>query len=404
MLMAFTAIISRSGRGVFALCLGLCAMPFAVAQAAAARVQALPVPAAAGSVRAVAAATPSSTVDAGFDWRAARGVLFRIHSPQPGAPDSLLFGTIHIGAPKDIGLDPQRVTAAVVARHTLVNEVDGDTPWQARYDRYRFLAPGQSLAMLIGGTEFIELGTLLPERHGSQLNRFKPWVAMTLLEEGQDAPLPSAGAAESQSIDHIVEDIAHAHNLKLVHLETLEDQLAALDCTPPADYAVVLRQRLADPAELRAETERSLAFYRAGDLPGWLADIDAMRGLDAQAQTAERHARGCLIEQRNARWIEELEPLLRAGGCFVAVGAIHLTGNDGLLAGLARRGFVVSPEKWSGESRKGDKQGTGNREGASDRQLPFSATSQRRSLLANKPPDTAGIPFPVPRSPFPAFN
>lgn len=398
MLMALTASISRSGRGIFALCLGLCALPFAAVQAAAARVQAVSVPAATGSARAVASPPSASMADTGFDWRAARGVLFRIHSPQAGAPDSLLFGTIHIGAPKDIGLDPQRVQAAVVARHTLVNEVDGDTPWQPRYDRYRFLAPEQSLAMLIGGTEFIELSTLLPEHHGSQLNRFKPWVAMTLLEEGQDAPLPSAAAAESQSIDHIVEDIAHAHKLKLVHLETLEDQLAALDCTSPADYAVVLRQRLTDPAELRAETERALAFYRAGDLPGWLADIDAMHGLNAQAQTAERHARGCLIEQRNARWIEELEPLLRAGGCFVAVGAIHLTGADGLLAGLARRGFVVSQEKWSGE------QGTGNRERAADRGPVLSARSTHQLLPMNRPQAAARLPFPVPRSPFPALN
>ncbi|OOG55639.1 hypothetical protein B0E48_13515 [Rhodanobacter sp. C03] len=281
-----------------------------------------------------------------FDWRAARGVLFRIHSPQPGAPDSLLFGTIHIGSPAELGLDAERVRHAVQAQHTLVNEVDGDAAWQRRYDRYRLLAPDQSLAMLIGGTQFIELVTLLPGHSGVQLNRFKPWVAMTLLEEGVDEPAQNAGDPRQRSIDSVVEDTARGHGLKLVHLETLEDQLAALDCTTPADYAPVLQQRLADPEELRAETERALAFYRAGDLPGWLADIDAMHGLDAKAQLAERHARDCLIEQRNARWIEELEPLLRAGGCFVAVGAIHLTGKDGLLVGLARRGFEVSAQAW----------------------------------------------------------
>ena len=300
-------------------------------------------PAAASTTSAAPVAT-SVPADAEFDWRTARGVLFRVHSPQAGVPDSLLFGTIHIGMPQELGLDPVLMRNAVQTRHTLINEVDGNTPWQARYDRYRFLAPGQNLATLIGGTEFIELATLLPEHNGGQLNRFKPWVAMTLLEEGQDRLSPHEPGP--RSIDRLIEDYAREHSLKLVHLETLEDQLAALDCTPSPDYAVVLQQRLVDPQELRAETERALAFYRAGDLRGWLNDIDAMHGLDARAQKAERHARECLIEQRNARWIEELEPLLRQGGCFVAVGAIHLAGQDGLLAGLSRRGFELHAQTW----------------------------------------------------------
>lgn len=294
---------------------------------------------------ALAPAAAASTREP-FDWQSARGVLFRIRSTQPGAPDSLLFGTIHIGTPQALGLDPQRIERAVLGNHTLVNEVDGDTPWEPRYDHYRFLASGQSLATLIGGIQFVDLATLLPDHQGTMLNRFKPWVAMTLLEEGQDAPLARADGPGRRNIDDTIEDIARAHGLKLVHLETLEDQLAALDCTPAADYAVVLRQRLVDPQALRAETERALAFYRAGNLPGWLADIDAMFGLDAQARVVERHARDCLVDQRNARWIEELEPLLREGGCFVAVGAIHLTGPDGLLEGLARRGFAVSKQAW----------------------------------------------------------
>lgn len=355
MAMALTAKGWQGRHGLLVLCCGLLG---GVPAAARPLVQSAPasavstnqpasIPASSTSTTSAVASIPVSvSADEPFDWRAARGVLFRIHSPQPGAADSLLFGTIHIGAPAELGLDPQRVGDAVRGQHTLINEVDGNTPWQKRYDRYRFLAPEQSLAKLIGGVEFIELGTLLPEHSGSQLDRFKPWVAMTLLEEGQDAPLPNAADAQHRSIDDMVEEIARKHGLKLVHLETLEDQLAALDCTSAADYAVVLQQRLADPQELRAETERSLAFYRAGDLPGWLADIDAMHGLDAQAQGAERRARGCLLEQRNARWIEELEPLLRAGGCFVAVGAIHLTGKDGLLVGLARRGFGVSAQTW----------------------------------------------------------
>ncbi|MEO6800593.1 MAG: TraB/GumN family protein [Rhodanobacter sp.] len=291
-------------------------------------------------------APAAAPVNEPFDWQSAHGVLFRIRSTRAGAADNLLFGTIHIGIPQALGLDPQLMQRAVMARRTLVNEVDGATTWQPRYDRYRFLPADQTLATLIGGIPFIELATQLPDHRGTQLNRFKPWVAMTLLEEGQDAPLARADGPGRRNLDDTIEEVARTHGLKLVHLETLEDQLAALDCTPAADYAVVLRQRLADPQALRAETERALAFYRAGDLPGWLADIDVMADLDAQARAVERHARDCLVGQRNARWLEELEPLLRDGGCFVAVGAIHLTGPDGLLAGLARRGFTVSEQAW----------------------------------------------------------
>jgi len=332
-------------RGLLPACLLLpclaCLASMAMAQEAAPAPAQEVAPAVTASV-----AAPAAVVSQGFDWRGVRSVLFRVRSPQPGAADNLVLGTIHIGTPAELGLDDERVRAAVRARRTLINEVDGDTPWLPRYDRYRFLAPEQSLAMLIGGTQFIELLTLLPEYDGQQLNRFKPWVAMTLLEQGLDRSDPGDTNPARRNLDTVVENTAREQGLRLVHLETMEDQLAALDCTTPQEYAPVLSQRLADPQELRAETERALGFYRAGDLAGWLADLDVLRGLDASARQAEQRARDCLIEQRNARWIEELEPLLLEGDCFVAIGAIHLAGDNGLLAGLARRGFEVSVQAW----------------------------------------------------------
>ncbi|MBP6733601.1 MAG: TraB/GumN family protein [Chromatiaceae bacterium] len=36
-----------------------------------------------------------------------------------------------------------------------------------------------------------------------------------------------------------------------------------------------------------------------------------------------------------------LDTYLRAGGCFIAVGALHLPGEDGLLARLGRAGLRV---------------------------------------------------------------
>ena len=48
-----------------------------------------------------------------------------------------------------------------------------------------------------------------------------------------------------------------------------------------------------------------------------------------------------LLTDRNRLMVERMLPLLDAGDAFVAVGAMHLPGADGLLALLAERGYQI---------------------------------------------------------------
>jgi len=50
-----------------------------------------------------------------------------------------------------------------------------------------------------------------------------------------------------------------------------------------------------------------------------------------------------LINERNVRMIDRLQPLLRRGKVFIAVGALHLPGDGGILALLEGRGYRVTP-------------------------------------------------------------
>lgn len=328
--MRYSGCTRRGGQQVLGL---LCTL------ALVAPVFATPPPASSAAAASSIVTAAVAPVDGGFDWRQAHGVLFRVSWPHPGGADNLVIGTFHVGTPQQLGIDEARLAAAMDGSRRLVNEVDDTQPWNHGFDHYRFLAEGRSLPMLLGGLAFIELATQLPQQDSKRLARLKPWVAMTLLEADQDRPGP-------HTLDRTIGTLARERGMPVMHLETLEDQLAALDCVPAESYAVVLRQRLDDPAQLRLDNQRARDFYRRGDLSGWLADIDAMRGLDPQGKAIEQRARQCLIEQRNTRWLEELEPLLRQGGCFVAVGAIHLVGRHGLLAQLARQGFTVSAQPW----------------------------------------------------------
>ena len=92
---------------------------------------------------------------------------------------------------------------------------------------------------------------------------------------------------------------------------------------------------------MRIESAQAMAWYRARSLDGWLGDIDRMEGLSSGAKAIEQRSRRCLLEERNALWIGQLETLFQDGPCFVAVGAVHLVGPEGLLAALHRDGYRI---------------------------------------------------------------
>src|SRR3546814_16457452 len=132
----------------------------------------------------------------------------------------------------------------------------------------------------------------------------------------------------------------------MVRQENRPKEVAAMDGGVAAEYGAVLGQGLRAGKSFEEEAARTMGHYRQRDLPAWKGKIERMPGLEGAAIAGEQRARHWLIEARNARWLPVLERLLREGDCFVAVGAIHLTGDHGLLAQLSRRGFTVTVEPW----------------------------------------------------------
>lgn len=281
-----------------------------------------------------------------------RGVLFKITPPPaaelpaqieqegalpaslPPAPPSYLLGTIHFGTAQEQGIDYAVLEKLLDASATFVNEADVDSAWLSEYDHYRWLPVETPLSRMIGKEHFTLLQALLPNVQPKDLQRMKPWAVLALLEARGE----SAG---DTMMDARLQQMAKAANKPVVHLETLEQQLQALDCVSAPEQALVLEERLQKSWILRIESAEAMAFYRSRNLDAWLASIDRMEGLSDTAKAIEQRSRICLLEDRNARWIGPLETLFRDGGGFVAVGAVHLVGADGLIARLRGDGFKV---------------------------------------------------------------
>ena len=109
------------------------------------------------------------------------------------------------------------------------------------------------------------------------------------------------------------------------------------------EAAGLLRRLLRQRASYQAFNRWLAATYGRGDvaavsaaLAAWDADTDDLRYADRN--------RTALFTARNAAWLPQLDRLFREpGDHFVAVGAGHLLGADGLVALLRGRGYQVAP-------------------------------------------------------------
>jgi uncharacterized protein len=75
-------------------------------------------------------------------------------------------------------------------------------------------------------------------------------------------------------------------------------------------------------------------------------DLAALSGLNdkysMQGDAGLTHKiNSALIDQRNQRMVQRMDSYLREGGAFVAVGALHMPGEQGLLSLLRKRGYRV---------------------------------------------------------------
>ena len=251
-------------------------------------------------------------------------------APRP----SYLMGTIHFGTPEEQGIDYARIESLMGEAETFVNEANLDEAWKPEYDGYRWLPVETPLEAMVGKDAIRLANALLPQVRPQDLQRMKPWSVLALLEARGE----SGG---DTTMDARLQRMASGAGKRLAHLETLEQQLQALDCVPAQEHALVLGERLRGSWILRVESAEAMAFYRSRNLDAWLASIDQMEGLGEQARAIEHRSRQCLLEERNARWIGQLETLFQDGPCLVAVGAVHLPGVDGLLAALRRDGYTI---------------------------------------------------------------
>jgi uncharacterized protein len=85
-----------------------------------------------------------------------------------------------------------------------------------------------------------------------------------------------------------------------------------------------------------------LRLYRQSRPAEILAVSDALGGLSEAERGAQDEFMRALLQGRNARMAERAAPLLASGGAFIAVGALHLAGKDGLIERFRAESYTIT--------------------------------------------------------------
>lgn len=289
----------------------------------------LPLPGAAADTDAVCPPEPAAPGATEWSVPFGQGILWRVSAP--GLEPSHLFGTIHVDDPGVLAL-PDTVATALEQARRVVLEIDLDDRAQSAFAlASRVSQPlhwDRALAPEILGRLF----AIAHEQHGlapTQLELLKPWALFTLLSRPPPGDRPVLDAALRQR--------ALALQIPVFGLETVAELTGALDAIRLDDQMALLRASVCAYDQLAEQVDRLVELYLARDLDGMLVLTGAQRG---DAAVFERFLEQVLFV-RNERMLARLEGHLEAGRAFVAVGALHLPGDRGLLLGLRELGFSL---------------------------------------------------------------
>lgn len=235
------------------------------------------------------------------------------------------FGTCHLTLDLNELLPPEHQPLLTGSR-VYMNEARTDSLTGG--EAMRMLWSDDRLYDAIGEDAFraltLRIGPAMP---ATMLAHFPAWAAAPLISSAEGAPMD---APNHPVLDVATETLARDSGVDVQALETMEQQVELIAGLNPL-FVTSIQESL-------TRTEPDPATVALG--PACLAGDgdEAIRLLSESSGELNQ----TLLTARNENWVQALTEPLAEGGVFVAVGALHMFGPDGLLAAATEQGYTVT--------------------------------------------------------------
>lgn len=251
-----------------------------------------------------------------------------------------IFGTVHI-LPPELEWRTDEINNAFESAGTIWFEAPASDPARQGetlllIQQYGLNAPGNPLSGQISEEAQAKL-TELAAVTGIPaiiLEPMRPWLASVTISL---AYIQSQGYQPESGVESILWPEANESTKQLAYFETLEEQVRFFADLPPDIEVEFFEQTLKEFDRAGDELDRLVAAWAAGDI----ATIDEIMNGDARDTSPEVYE--VLIVERNRKWIETIKEVLDGSGThFMAVGAGHLAGTEGVVELLRAEGLEVT--------------------------------------------------------------
>lgn len=263
-------------------------------------------------------------------------MLWRIEHPDPQSNirSSYIFGTIHMDNEEVMAI-PDSVLQRLYAADTLMLELELNPNNSINVLRKMLFTDGKNLEQVLGTSEFNEVSDALAES-GSQLpveilSVLKPWAAMMLLIRPENK--------SGTFLDKKLADIARNSNIRIEGLETIDEQLSVFDDLMLEDQVKMLRSTLSTLEDKDQAYEDLLDAYLSGDLQ---KIVQVTQQQEPEDKALAQLIKTRLIDNRNQKMFDRIQYRIGQGNAFIAVGALHLPGDLGLLNKLKQASYRLS--------------------------------------------------------------
>lgn len=259
-----------------------------------------------------------------------QGLLW--HISKPGSPPSHIFGTIHV-AERHVRAQLGQVRQALTGSRVFVMEAVFDADGIELLREMMFFNDATRLGDVIPADLYTRTLAILNAYHitEQQLSMMKPWAAYLTMSYPADMGI---------ILDQRLLQLAEAAGIGAEGLESLAEQGQLFNNFSLTDQVRLLTDAVCHRALMESDFAQMIALYTTGDL----AELSAYGQRYAFADnTLYETLTEKLLTRRNRLMVERMQTALATGDAFIAVGALHLPGAEGVLALLQQNGFDITP-------------------------------------------------------------